>query len=184
VRLRKASHGRWRLRRSLRKVLISWLATREPTVQDVVDFCRMMGIEVPSTEDAKRFIWQNRKYIDAERLEITRSIMDHGVISKRTRIKIAEDKIRKLDEFISQCDDPELLVRLMEQQRKLLEYVSHEAGEWNVPEGSKLATSVDVLIQRVLTSSNRKQLKEGSIEGEYTEVGDGQAEVGAEEADI
>ncbi|MEM4603716.1 MAG: hypothetical protein QW842_07940, partial [Candidatus Nezhaarchaeales archaeon] len=112
------------------------------------------------------------------------SIMDHGVISKRTRIRIAEDKIRKLDDLISSCDNPDILVKLMEQQRKLLEYVSHEAGEWNVPEGSKLATSVDVLIQRVLTTQTAKALKSGTIEGEYTEVQDGSSEVGPEETNI
>lgn len=174
----------WRIRRSLRKVLVAWLATREATIQDVFDFCRMMGIELPSAEEAKRFIRKNSRLIDNERLEISRSIMDHGVISKRTRIRIAEDKIRKLDDLISSCDNPDILVKLMEQQRKLLEYVSHEAGEWNVPEGSKLATSVDVLIQRVLTTQTTKALKSGTIEGEYTEVQDGSSEVGSEETNI
>ena len=92
------------------------------------------------------------------------------------RVRALERAIGLLDEKIEECEEPELLMRLLEQQRKHLQAVAQERGEWNKPEEDDKVSAANILVERMLQAELRRSpvalaLSEPVIEGESRELG-------------
>lgn len=91
-----------------------------------------------------------------------------SMLDKEARVNYLEEAVRKLDRMIEAASENwDLCLRLLEQQRKHLQAIAQERGEWNAkPEDRDRPLLLDGIIERM----EKRLSAPDVIEGEVTDL--------------
>ena len=102
--------------------LFQWVAANGENYDAYLRYARARGWEPPFTRSyLHTWIQRHKGYIRVYRMKHEQEVRKATVLDKMARVRALERAIGLLDEKIEECEEPELLMRLLEQQRKHLQ---------------------------------------------------------------
>lgn len=149
--------------------LARYIAANGENYEAYVRYAENRGWFVYTKGYLHRWCNKHRDLIRAWRGKQEDEIREATTLSKLARVEKLEHMLARLEEKMVEVDDADTLIKLVEQQRKLLQSISQERGEWNKPEqAADEKPSVMALIEAI--ASKAPQLPQPSVDGEYREV--------------
>lgn len=165
-----------------KEALILYVALNTENYDKYLDYCNRTGTRPFTKWYLRNWIQRNRPEIQRQRLLHLAEIKQASALTRTKRMAMLEDNARVCGERIAtlltdEHADIRLLTALMEQQRKLLEAIARERGEWG--NTSEEPTDLEKLHKTLLDSMSRAvapALPEPVAEGEFREI-EAEAEV-------
>lgn len=112
--------------------LIDFIAVTGENYDRYLEWCKQRGIEKVFTKKyLHTWVQRHRPRVKVARIRVEEEIRRMSMFDKEKRIRELENDIDMVNQLVQKSYDiPEMMVKLLEQKRKLLQAVAQERGEW------------------------------------------------------
>lgn len=164
------------------KLLIRYLAGAGENYQKYSEFCDQFGLKKFTPHYLRRWIHNHREVIQLEREKVKMEVNQASKHDRERRISDLEKDIERIEMALitvdkanhvcRDCGEPhnpevDVMLKLMEQKRKLSQAIAQERGEWNKEEKATDQAPVSWKITAIERIQDDTSL---IVEGEVREI--------------
>ena len=167
-----------------KELLLDFVCVNGEIYAKYAEWAPRMGLRVFSHRYFRNWVQRHRAKIQTERILIAHRGRTMSVIDRKARLSHLESDLFELDTNISGAA-PEILIKLIEQKRKVLQAIAIERGEWNAREDPH--EGLKDLQKQIITNMTRAakaisaggEAEEPVVDGVFLELpaGDGTATI-------
>ena len=171
-----------------KELLLDFVCANGEIYAKYAEWAPRMGLRVFSHRYFRNWVQRHRAKIQTERILIAHRGRTMSVIDRKARLSHLESDLFELDTNISGAA-PEILIKLIEQKRKVLQAIAIERGEWNAKEDpheglkelqKQIITNMARAAKALVTAEDEDN---PPVEGVFLELGAGASTVTMEEAE-
>ena len=134
---------------SAKRDLEQFIAANGENYSMYEEFAKQRGWKVWTKGYLHNWVNRNRPNIQTYRA-VHREVFRKSVtLDREMRLKRMERAADKIEQEIETCTDTEIFLKLVESQRKVLQHIAQERGEWNKPVESDAPAPFEELMRRM-----------------------------------